>query len=59
VAAFFGMLVFMFGLELLSLIPAIGSLLGMAVAVIGLGAVSLTRFGSRQFVPAEPENLPT
>lgn len=57
--AFYGMLVFMFGLELLSLIPTIGSLLGIAVAVIGLGAVSLTRFGLRRFIPAEPENLST
>lgn len=57
IAAFLGMLIFMFGLELLSLIPSIGSLLGIAIAVIGLGAVSLTRFGLKRFIPAEPENL--
>lgn len=56
-AAFLGMLVFMLGLELLSVIPTVGSLLGIAVAVIGLGAVSLTRFGLRRFVPVAEENL--
>lgn len=59
VAAFFGTLVFMLGLELLSVIPMIGGLLGIAVVLVGLGAVSLTRFGMRRFVPAMDENLST
>lgn len=57
-AAFFGMLVFMFVLELLSFIPTLGGLMGIAVALVGLGAVSLTRFGLHRFVPAMEENLP-
>lgn len=55
--AFFGTLAFMFGLELLSSIPVIGGLLGIAIACIGLGAIALTRFGLRRFVPATEENL--
>ena len=50
-AAFFGTLVFMLGLEGLSSIPFIGGLIGISMASIGLGAVSLTRFGFRRFVP--------
>lgn len=55
-AAFLGMLVFMPGLQLLTTLPAIGGLLGIALAAVGLGAVSLTRFGLRRFVPATDEN---
>ena len=54
--AFFGTLVFMLGLELLTAIPVIGGLIGISLASIGLGAVSLTRFGLRRFVPA-PVNV--
>ena len=59
VQAFLSMFVFMLVLELLSLIPTIGSLLAIAISVVGLGAVSLTRFGIRRFIPANPENLST
>ena len=55
--AFFGTLVFIMGLELLTFIPIIGGLIGISLAGIGLGAVSLTRFGLRHFVPATDENL--
>ncbi|MEA3439463.1 MAG: polymer-forming cytoskeletal protein [Chloroflexota bacterium] len=55
--AFFGTLVFFMGLELLTSIPMIGGLVGISLAGIGLGAVSLTRFGLRRFVPAADENL--
>jgi hypothetical protein len=51
-SAFVGMVVFVLILELLSSIPLIGGLLGITVAAIGLGAVSLTRFGWQTFVPA-------
>ncbi len=51
-SAFSGTLVFMIVLELLSSIPLIGGLLAIVVAAIGLGAVSLTRFGFQIFVPA-------
>lgn len=51
-AAFFGMLIFMPALQLLTSIPMLGGLFGLLLASIGLGAVSLTRFGLRRFVPA-------
>ncbi|HEY3475365.1 MAG TPA: hypothetical protein VGK56_12195 [Anaerolineales bacterium] len=50
--AFLGMLILMGGLELLSAFPAIGGVLGIAAAVVGLGATSLTRFGLQRFVPS-------
>lgn len=49
--AFLGMFVLMPGLQLLFSIPAIGGLLGIALLAVGLGAVSLTRFGFQKFVP--------
>lgn len=36
----------------IGLIPCIGWLAGILVAALGLGAVILTRFGSREYVPA-------
>lgn len=51
------MFAFMLVLELISLIPFVGSLLAITITVVGLGAVSLTRFGLRRFIPVEPENL--
>ena len=54
--AFLGTLFVILVLELISSIPAMGGLLGIAAAVIGLGAASLTRFGLRRFVPAT-ENM--
>ncbi len=51
-SAFAGTLVFILGLKLLASIPVIGGLLGVVVTAIGLGAVSLTRFGLQSFIPA-------
>lgn len=56
-AAFFGTLFFMLVLELLSSLPLIGGLLGIMLAVVGLGAVSLTRFGLQHFTPSTDQNL--
>lgn len=42
----------------IGLIPCIGWLAGVVVAAIGLGAVLLTRFGSREYVSAAPELAP-
>jgi hypothetical protein len=44
-----GTLLLMAALNLLALLPAIGDLLAMASAVVGLGAVFLTRFGLQTF----------
>lgn len=51
-SAFLGTWLFMLFLGLLQLIPAVGPFLPLFVAVIALGAVLLTRFGARTFVPA-------
>lgn len=56
-AAFFGMLIFMSAFQLLTSIPMFGGALGIAFASIGLGAVSLTRFGLRRFMPATDGSL--
>jgi hypothetical protein len=50
--AFLGTLVFMILIDLLSIIPVVGSLIALLAITIGLGAVMLTRFGLREFVPA-------
>lgn len=60
--AFLGVWLFMLLLGLVELIPVVGSTLSLIIAITGLGAVLLTRFGARQFVPAaqpapEPELL--
>ena len=55
--AFLGTLAFMLVLELLSSIPTLGGIVGMGVAAVGLGAVSLTRFGLHRFVPASQPDL--
>lgn len=57
-SAFVGMVVFVLVLELLASIPLVGGLLGIIGAAIGLGAVSLTRFGWQTFVPASETDLP-
>lgn len=66
-SAFLGVWLFMLLLGLVELIPVAGSVLSLLVAIIALGAVLLTRFGARTFVPAlesstlEPplhENIP-
>ena len=51
-SAFLGTLAFMILVDVLSIIPFIGPLVSLLAATIGLGAVVLTRFGLRQFVPA-------
>lgn len=51
-SAFLGTLAFMILIDVLSVIPFIGSLVSLLAVTIGLGAVVLTRFGLRQFVPA-------
>lgn len=56
-AAFIGMSVFMPILQLFTSIPVLGGALGIALASVGLGAVSLTRFGFRRFIPATDEDL--
>ena len=51
-SAFLGTLAFMILINVLSIIPFIGPAVSLLAATIGLGAVVLTRFGLRQFVPA-------
>jgi hypothetical protein len=53
--AFVGTLLFMALIEILGLIPLIGDILPLLLAVIGLGAIFLTRFGRQAFVPATEE----
>ena len=50
-AALLGTLAFMLALNLISLLPVIGDVISIASAAISLGAVVLTRFGLREFVP--------
>lgn len=57
-SAFIGTLVFVLVLELLASISLIGGLLEIIVAAIGLGAVSLTRFGWQTFVPTTETDIP-
>jgi len=52
-AAFLGSALFILLLNLLTLIPWVGGYLGLVFAIIGLGAVFLTRFGIRRFTPAD------
>jgi hypothetical protein len=47
-----GTLLFMLGLNLLEWLPGPGSVVSFFTAIIGLGAVFLTRFGLRRFVSA-------
>jgi hypothetical protein len=58
-SAFIGTMAFVFVLELISSMPLVGSLLGIIVAAIGLGAVALTRFGLQQYVPVSDFDLPS
>ena len=39
-------------ITVVTMLPCLGALVGLAVAVWGLGAVVLTRFGTRDYVPA-------
>lgn len=50
--AFLGTLAFMILFDLVSVIPYIGSVVSLIAVIIGIGAVTLTRFGLREFVPA-------
>ncbi len=52
IRAFLGTWLFMLLLGLVGLIPIAGPYLGLASALIALGAVLLTRFGAHTFVPA-------
>jgi hypothetical protein len=51
-AAALGTFVLALLVNMLALAPVIGDWIGLAAAVVGLGAVLLTRFGLREFVPA-------
>jgi cytoskeletal protein CcmA (bactofilin family) len=53
--AFLGTLLFMALMEGAGLIPLVGAILPLLLALIGLGAVFLTRFGRQAFVPATEE----
>lgn len=48
---FLGTFALMLVLNALSAIPGIGGMLGILMGVVGLGAVFLTRFGLRRFIP--------
>lgn len=50
--AFLGTLTFMILIDLITVIPYIGAFVSLLAVTIGLGAVMLTRFGLREFVPA-------
>jgi hypothetical protein len=52
-AVFLGTFGFMVFQNLLALLPFVGGLLGILIALVGLGAVFITRFGLRDFVPQE------
>jgi hypothetical protein len=58
VAAFWGTFVFMLAVQVLSLVPLIGPFLSMAVGIVAVGAVLLTRFGTQTFVPSLDPELP-
>ena len=51
VAAFGGTLVFVLLINALTAIPRAGGIFGVLAATTGLGAVFLTRFGFRRFIP--------
>jgi len=60
-SAFIGALLFMLALELLRLVPLVGGIIPLLTAIVGLGAVILTRFGLAHFAPAAdeaPDELP-
>lgn len=57
--AFVGTFLFMLVTGLLGLIPLLGSALSFLIMIIGVGAVLLSRFGTRVFVPATLSEEPT
>jgi hypothetical protein len=52
---FVSVFIFMLFLNLLTAIPIIGGILGILISIGGLGAVFLTRFGMRRFIPESAE----
>ena len=56
-SAFFGTLTFVLLMEFVSSIPFVGGLIGLTLAMTGMGAVFLTRFGLQNFTPATEANL--
>lgn len=52
---FIGALLFMLVLELLRFVPLVGGIIPLLTAIVGLGAVILTRFGLTHFAPAADE----
>lgn len=52
---FIGALLFMLALELLRFVPLVGGIIPLLTAIVGLGAVILTRFGLTHFAPAADE----
>lgn len=52
-AAFLGSAIFILLLNLITMIPWVGGYIGLIFAIIGLGAVFLTRFGIRRFTPTD------
>jgi hypothetical protein len=51
-AAFLGTALFMILIEAITVVPLVGGLIPLLLAVTGVGAVLLTRFGRQRFVPA-------
>jgi hypothetical protein len=56
-SAFFGTLAFVLLMEFASSIPFVGGLIGLVLAMVGMGAVFLTRFGLQSFTPAADDDL--
>ena len=56
-SAFFGTLAFVILMEFASSIPFVGGLIGLILAMVGMGAVFLTRFGLQSFTPATEDDL--
>lgn len=54
-AAVLGTLLYVVLIDLVDLIPTLGGLISLLTGLVGLGAVALTRFGLRRFVPATEE----
>lgn len=54
-SAFLGTFVFLLAVNALSLLPILGAVIGLTAVAISLGAVLLTRFGLREFVPGSDE----
>jgi cytoskeletal protein CcmA (bactofilin family) len=57
-AAFLGTVVFMIAVDVVNLVPVVGGLTGVLATTVGFGAVLLTRFGIRRFVPVTYPDAP-